>query len=172
MKRLFGAIAILLATALIATCAGSAAKQPSQAISGKVTGNDQRVGFRAMIMKQAIEYNLAGFAKNDPNQIVEFTLQGEGKRVDKALAVIQEGTKKSSDINVSTTPGTIDPDLSTFTVVDWTSTTRNITTPYTLVFKLRPDDTVISKSDAKDVWHDILKTTLKGEDLQKLGADD
>ena len=44
------------------------------AISGTVTGNDQHVGFRAMIMKQAIEYNLAGFAKNEADGIVHFTL--------------------------------------------------------------------------------------------------
>jgi acylphosphatase len=62
--------------------------------------------------------------------------------------------------------------LNTFTVVDWTSTTRNITNPYTLVFKLRADDSVISKAEAKDVWHGILKTTLTGDDLRKLGADD
>ena len=34
-------------------------KEKKEAISGTVTGNDQHVGFRAMIMKQAIEYNLA-----------------------------------------------------------------------------------------------------------------
>jgi hypothetical protein len=32
-------------------------KEKKEAISGTVTGNDQHVGFRAMIMKQAIEYN-------------------------------------------------------------------------------------------------------------------
>ena len=48
-----------------------------QAISGSVTGNDQHVGFRAMIMKQAIAYNLAGSAKNLPNDVVSFTLQGD-----------------------------------------------------------------------------------------------
>jgi hypothetical protein len=37
---------------------------------------------------------------------------------------------------------------------------------------LRADDSVITKKDAKDAWHDILKTTLKGEDLKKLGDDD
>ena len=46
-----------------------------EAISGTVTGNDQHVGFRAMIMKQAIEYNLAGFTKNLPNDVVSFVLQ-------------------------------------------------------------------------------------------------
>ena len=56
-------------------------QQQKQAISATVTGNDQRVGFRAMVMKQAIEYNLAGVAKNDANDIVHFTLQGDADRI-------------------------------------------------------------------------------------------
>ena len=132
-----------------------------QAISATVTGNDEKVGFRAMIMKQAIEYNLAGEAKNKPNDIVEFTLQGDPQRIDQAVAAIREGTKKSSNIVVKTTPAAVDPSLATFTVVDWTSTTRNITNPYTLVFHLRPNDTVIAKGDAKDAWHQILARRLR-----------
>jgi len=145
--------------------------QQKQAISATVTGNDQHVGFRAMIMKQAIEYNLAGSAKNEADGIVHFSLQGEPDRLDSALAAIREGTKKSSNIEVSATETTVDRDLSTFTIVDWTSTSRNITTPYTLVFTLRADDREIAKSEAKDVWHQILRTTLHGEDLQKLDED-
>jgi acylphosphatase len=147
-------------------------QQQKQAISATVTGNDQRVGFRAMVMKQAIEYNLAGVAKNDANNIVHFTLQGDADRIGTAVAAVREGTKRSSNINVSTTPAAVDPSLSAFTIIDWTSTTRNITTPYTLVFKLRDHDKVISTAEAKDVWHGILKATLKGEDLKKLGPDD
>ena len=64
------------------------------AISATVTGNDQGVGFRAMVMKQAIEYNLAGTAKNDADNIVEFTLQGRQKRIDKAVATIRSGTRR------------------------------------------------------------------------------
>jgi acylphosphatase len=145
--------------------------QQKKAILATVTGNDQHVGFRAMIMKQAIEYNLAGYAKNEANGIVEFKIQGDPDRLDSALAAIHAGTKKSSNIEVSAAQTTVDGDLSTFTIIDWTSTTRNITTPYTLVFTLRADDGEISKSEAKDVWHQILRTTLHGEDLQKLGDD-
>src|SRR5271165_654282 len=151
------------------TFAGSATMQQKQAISATVTGNDQEVGFRAMVMKQAIVYNLAGSAKNDKDEIVRFTLQGDPNRLDAAIAAIREGTKKSSNIDVHTAPAAVDPALSTFTIVDWTSTSRNITTPYTLVFKLRADDSVISKPAAKQVWHGILSSTLKGEDLKKLG---
>ena len=142
------------------------------AISATVTGNDQRVGFRAMVMKQAIEFNLAGTAKNEANNVVEFTLQGRQKRIDKALETIREGTRKSSNIEVKTAPAAVDPKLVTFTVFDWTSTSRQITTPYTLVFRIRDTDETISKSEAKDVWHGILSTTLKGDDLKKLGDDD
>jgi acylphosphatase len=163
---------MILATLGFGTFMSSATSQQKQAISATVTGNDQKVGFRAMIMKQAIEYDLAGSAKNDKDEIVEFTLQGDANRIDAALAAIREGTKKSSNIGVSTVAAAVNPDLSTFTVVDWTSTSRNITTPYTLVFKLRADDSVVTKKDAKDAWHDILKTTLKGDDLKKLGDDD
>jgi hypothetical protein len=86
------------------TFARSATAQQKHAISATVTGNDQHVGFRAMIMKQAIKYNLAGSAKNDKDNIVRFTLQGDASRIDAAA---------------------VDPALSTFTVIDWTSTSRN-----------------------------------------------
>jgi acylphosphatase len=145
--------------------------QQRKAILATVTGDDQHVGFRAMIMKQAIEYNFSGSAKNGTDGTVYFTLQGDSDRLDLALVAIRAGTKKSSNIEVSATQTAVDNDLSTFTVLDWTSTSRNITTPYTLVFTLRADDKEISKSEAKDVWHQILRTTLHGDDLQKLGDD-
>jgi acylphosphatase len=148
------------------------AMSQQKAISATVTGDDQMVGFRAMVMKQAIEYNLAGCAKNEPNMIVRFTLQGDGKRIDKAIAAIDEGTKRSMGVSVSATPAAIEPGLKTFTIVDWTSSSRHIATPYTLIFTLRTDDGVISPDDAKTVWHGILEQTLKGEDLKKLGAGD
>jgi acylphosphatase len=143
-----------------------------EAISGTVTGNDQHVGFRAMIMKQAIEYNLAGYAKNLPNDVVSFTLQGDADRLDSAVAAVRDGTKKSSNIEVATTPGTVDQALDNFTIFAWTSTSRNITDPYDLVFNLRQKDKTLSAADVKDVWQGILKSTLKGDDLKKLSDDD
>jgi acylphosphatase len=143
-----------------------------QAIGATVTGDDQEVGFRAMVMKQAIEFNLAGSAKNDANEIVHFTLQGDPARIDDAIATIRDGTRRSSNINITTSPAAVDPALSAFTIVDWTSSSRNITTRYTLVFPLRADDGVVSKAEAKGVWRGILASTLKDEDLRKLGPDD
>jgi acylphosphatase len=76
--------------------AGSAesAMQQRKAILATVIGDDQHVGFRAMIMKQAIEYNLAGSAKNEANGTVHFTLQGNSDGLDEALAAI-----RASDIS-------------------------------------------------------------------------
>src|ERR1700733_13543530 len=137
------------------------------AISATVSGNDQQVGFRALVMKQAIEYNLAGFARNDANQIVHFTLQGDKKRIDSALTTIQEGTKRSSDIKITMTPTMIDPALNAFTIAGWTSASQNITNRYDLVFELRTDDTAISSNQAKAAWHQILLKTLNAKDLKK-----
>jgi acylphosphatase len=142
-----------------------------KAISAIVTGDDQKVGFRAIVMKQAIEHNLAGMAANQPNMIVSFTLQGDGKRIDKAIAAIGKGTKRSAGVSVSASPSTISS-LETFTIFDWTSSTRGITKPYTLVFTLREDDGVISTDDAKTIWHGILQNALDWEDLQKLRPED
>ena len=143
-----------------------------EAVEATVTGHDQQVGFRAMVMKQAIEYNLAGSARNDADEIVHFTLQGDRKRIDSALASIQEGTKRSSDIKIMTTPAVIDRALNAFTIIDWTSSSRNITNKYNLVFDLRADDKVISPTDAKAVWHQILEKTLNTDDRRKLHPDD
>ena len=62
--------------------------------------------------------------------------------------------------------------MNAFTIYAWTSTTRNITNPYDLVFHLRPDDGKLAPTDVKTVWHGILRSTLKGDDLKKLGPDD
>lgn len=143
-----------------------------EAVEATVTGHDQQVGFRAAVMKQAIEYNLAGSARNDANEIVHFTLQGDKQRIKSALAAIQEGTKRSSDIKITTTSAAIDPALNTFTIVDWTSSSRDITNKYNLVFELRADDTAISLTDAKAAWHQILEKTLNAGDLKKLQPED
>ena len=168
-------VALLLAVVLASGSAlpiASAAGPESQAISGIVSGNVQKVGFRAMILKQAIEYNLAGSARNTKEGTVQFTLQGDENRIGQAVMAIRNGTKRSSDVNVGTSPAKLDPNLDKFTVIAWTSASRNITHPYDLVFHLRTNDEPISKKEAKQVWHEILRSTLKGEDLDKFDDDD
>lgn len=142
------------------------------AVEATVTGNDEKVGFRAMVMKQAIEFNLAGAAVNEPGDVVRFTLQGKKKRIDTALATIREGTKRSSDIEVKTASVVVDPALEAFTIIGWTSSSRNITDKYDLVFKLRADGSSISPADAKTVWAKILEKTLSPADRKKLRPED
>jgi acylphosphatase len=141
------------------------------AVSGIVTGNVQEVGFRAMIQRRAVQYNLAGSVENKNDKSVQFFLQGDEDRIDKALNAIREGTKKSSDVNVSASPTSIRPDLRTFTVVGWTSVTRDITQPYDLVFDLRPDNTTISKQEAKKVWLAVCEKAVKGADSGRCSKD-
>jgi acylphosphatase len=95
-----------------------------KAVAATVTGNDEHVGFRAMVLKNAIQYNLAGCAKNENDDIVRFVLQGDSGRIYSAIGAIREGTKKSSKIQITTAPTSIDASLKTFTVIDWTSTSR------------------------------------------------
>jgi acylphosphatase len=152
--------------------AGEHVMAKNEAIEAMVTGRDQKVGFRALVMKQAIEYNLAGSAINEPDQVVRFTLQGAKERIDEALTTIQQGTKKSSDIQITTSLIERDPELEAFTIVDWTSSSRNITKKYTLVYKLRPKDKVISREEAQKKWHKVLEKTLDAEDRAKLHLDD
>ena len=174
-------LALLLAGGLICGAANltvGAASAEQQAVKGIVSGEAiQKVGFRAMIQKQAIMYNLAGAARNIPDGTVSISLQGDKQRIDRVLDAIRTGSKKSSQNNtISATDEALDPALNTFTVFAWTSTTRNITNPYDLVFQLRPTDGDLSKKQASAVWNTIVESTLKGDDLAKfmkhLDADD
>jgi len=166
-------LAPLLAVAVVCFASADvrAEAAPPYAVSGIVSGKVQMVGFRAMILRQAIAFNLVGYAKNLENQTVEFVLQGDQKRIDQAIKIIQQGTDKSSDVMVKTSKAKPDENLSTFTVIAWTSTTRMITTPYDLVFTVRKDDSKISEKDANKAYHQILVDTLKGDDLKKVNED-
>jgi hypothetical protein len=62
----------LCASVLIcATVLAGVACAQQQAVTATVIGEKvQKVGYRAMIQKQAIMYNLAGFARNNPDGTV------------------------------------------------------------------------------------------------------
>ncbi len=172
MNLSIGRLVLLFVGGLVcgaAVLTAGAASAEQQAIKGVVSGAMiQKVGFRAMIQKQAIMYDLAGYARNIPDGTVSVSLQGDKHRIDKVLDAIRAGTKKSShDNKVSVTDDALDPSLKTFTVFAWTSTSRNITNPYDLVFQLRPGDDEISKKEAAAVWNTIAESTLEGDDLAK-----
>jgi acylphosphatase len=149
------------------TAGGGSAQQ--QSFKGTVSGADiLKVGFRAMIQKQAIKYNLAGSVRNNPDGTVEVSLQGDKGGIDQTLAAIRAGSKKSSKNNtISPITAVLDPNLKSFTVFAWTSASRNITNPYDLVFSLRSTDDQISLHDSKTIWNNIARSTLKGDDLAK-----
>jgi acylphosphatase len=171
-------VATLTSCVLVATAPAQAKSKLNganlTAISGIVSGKVQQVGFRAMIQKQAIENNLAGSAENnDDDKTVRFNLQGDKNRVNQAVAAIKDGTKKSSDVKVSLSPATFDPNLKTFTVMGWNSVSRKITNRYNLAFALREDNTTIKKKAAKQVWLGICtKAVAKTEDAGKCDKDD
>jgi acylphosphatase len=172
MGSLAGRIVQLLAPALIwATAAEGAlaANVQQEAITATVIGEKvQKVGYRAMIQKQAIMYNLAGYARNNPDGTVGVMLQGDEDRIDKTVEAISAGNKNSSKANIiGEAPAPFDPTLKTFTIFGWTSTSRNISNPYNLVFNLRPANSEISAKDAEAIWNSIAESTLKGDDLAK-----
>ncbi len=176
LNRAVTGVAPLISCVLVAIAPAQAKSNLSgqniTAVSGTVSGNVQQVGFRALIQKQAIAYNLAGSAENEDDATVRFTLQGDKNRIDLAVAAIRDGTKKSSNVKVSLSPATVAPNLNTFTVVGWTSVTRNIRTPYDLVFTLRADDTTIKRKAVKAVWSEICNKTVKGGDVGKCDKGD
>jgi acylphosphatase len=160
----------LLASILILELATTGAASPQQqAITATVIGEKvQKVGYRALIQKRAIMYNLAGYARNDPDGTVGVRLQGDKDRIAKTLEAISAGNILSSKANIiGEAAAPFEPDLKTFTIFSWTSTSRDISNPYDLVFTLRPNDTEISLKDADAVWNSIAEGALKGEDLAK-----
>jgi acylphosphatase len=134
-----------------------AANAQQQAIAATAIGETvQKVGFRATIQKQAIRYNLAGYARNNSDGTVGVGLQGDEDRIAKTLEAISAGNKKSSKANIiAETPAVLDPNLKTFAVFGWTSTSRNILNPYDLIFDLRPANNEISGEEAEAVWKRI-----------------
>jgi acylphosphatase len=162
----------LLASVLICgitIAISTAANAQEEAIIATVIGeNIQKVGFRAMIQKQAIKYNLAGYARNNPDGTVGVGLRGDKGRIAKTLEAVSAGNKKSSKANIiGEASAPVDPTLRTFTVFSWTSTSRNISNPYDLVFNLRPANNEIYGKAAEALWNTIAESALKGEDLAK-----
>ncbi len=168
LRLLLGALATLLVA--LGPLPAHAKPHARAAVRGTVRGQVQQVGFRALILRQAIRYNFSGTAKNLDDGTVEFLLQGDSKRIPKALDAIRQGTAKSANVQVASTPCEVDPAIEKFTVFSWLSTSREITDRYDLVFTPREDGSTVSEKEADRVYHDILRHTLSPEDLEKLGG--
>jgi acylphosphatase len=164
-------VSVVLALVVLRPGVAFSAEPAGAAVSGLVSGKVQKVGFRALILKQAIRFNLAGTAKNNPDSTVSFVLQGDPDRITEAVKVIAKGTDKSSDVKVETNPTKVERKLKTFTVLGSTSTSRHITTPYDLVFTLRKDGKEVSEKEAHNEYHSILKKTLNKDDRKKAGLE-
>lgn len=172
MRSFANRVVQLLASVLIsgiAVAVAFPATVQKEAITATVIGEKvQKVGYRAMIQKQAIMHNLAGYARNNPDGTVGVMLEGDEDRIDKTLEAVSAGNKNSSKANIiGEALAPFEPDLRTFTIFGWTSTSRNISNPYDLVFNLRPASSEISPKDADAIWNSIAESTLKGDDLAK-----
>jgi acylphosphatase len=169
LSIIFRFVQTLAAVLIFIAITPCAAKAQQEAILATVVGEKvQKVGYRALIEKQAIMYNLAGYARNDPDGTVGVCLQGDKDRIDKALEAISAGNQESSKANViGVTSTPLDRNLKTFTIIGWTSQSRNISNSYDLVFNLRPADDEISAKEATAVWDVIAEGALRGEDRAK-----
>jgi acylphosphatase len=144
--------------------AAAAAPQAVQVLvqpanGGKVTG----VGFRATVLKAAIRWNLAGSAVNSPTgtqpPTMTFVLQGDPLAIQAAMEVIAKGpgiSTKSFTFTQSIIP--VDPNLKSFEVKGWTSTSRGITNPYDLCYFVDPSPKapILGEPGAKVCYREIL----------------
>ena len=97
-------LAAVLAIAIGLLSAGAAGAQ-QEAINATVTGEAiQKVGFRAMIQKEAIMLNLAGSARNNPDGTVKVTLQGDKGRIDQVLAAFAPAARNPRKTTPSPRP--------------------------------------------------------------------
>ena len=119
------------------------ASAEQQAIKGTVSGEAiQKVGFRAMIQKQAIMYDLAGAARNVSDGTVSISLQGDKDRIEKALEAIRVGSKNSlAKQQRQCGRCALDASFNTFTVYGWTSTSQTSPTLTTWFFNCDPPTT-------------------------------
>ena len=138
--------------------------QKLAAIEGGVYGNVQEVGFRAFIFKQAIRYNLGGLIENQPDGSVHFTLQGPSARLDEALMLIKQGPEKATvtDVKVAVCP--VRTDITSVVVKGWTSKSRDFEHSVDLVYPLRPEDKVVSDSEAGRIFKKIIRAAMPPAD--------
>ena len=100
-SRTVGLLASILYGMAIAVAA--AANAQPEAITATVIGEKvQKVGYRALIQKRAIMYNLAGYARNNPDGTVGVSLQGDKdqsiRRSKRSAPAIRNRRKPTSSV--------------------------------------------------------------------------
>ena len=140
--------------------AAGPAAQGLNAVEGIVRGKVQKVGFRAFIFRQAIQYNLGGTIENLPDGSVHFALQGFPASLEKAVAVIRQGPAKADINEVEIKPAPVQNGISSVTVKGWTSTARNFQHPVDLVYPLRLKDQPITENEAHRIYKKIIRSAM------------
>jgi acylphosphatase len=91
VHRVVRLLASVLICGITIAVAAAAANAQQEAIRATVVGeNIQKVGFRAMIQKQAIMYNLAGYARNNPDGTVASGCKATGAESPKRSKALQK----------------------------------------------------------------------------------
>lgn len=70
---------------------GEAAVLKTKALTGRVVGRVQGVGFRCFTQENAQRLELRGFVRNMPDSSVEFLIQGTAEQVEAMLAKLRKG---------------------------------------------------------------------------------
>ncbi|MEI2579080.1 acylphosphatase [Scytonema sp. PRP1] len=162
LLKQFSLVIVVLAIALfvfqnVALADKPPTKDSVVAVTGRVTGNVQQVGFRAFLFKLAIQYNLAGWDQNLSDGTVEFIWQGKQSRIDQAIAQIPTGDTSAIVTQVLTKSIPVNPELNTFVVRGWTSVSRHYFKPTDLTFTLRDDNSVISAKAAQKIYKNTIR---------------
>jgi len=86
------------------------------AITARVTGRVQGVGFRYTTAHVARELRLTGWVRNNPDGTVETRAQGDERVLERFVAFLEEGPRVARVASVDVHPAAFDPTLDRFTV--------------------------------------------------------
>jgi acylphosphatase len=130
------------------------------AIEGWVSGDVQKVGFRAFIFNQAIRYNLGGMIENQEDGKVHFILQGSSGRLSKALTNIRRGPGKANITDIQLLPTSFQEGFKSVTVKGWTSESRDFHRPVDLEYPLRSRNGVLSENESRRIFKEIVDQAM------------
>ncbi len=161
-KNLFRVVFFLVLFLPLAVSVLVAGTKPSavSAVEGVIRGKVQKVGFRAFIFRQAIQYNLGGVIKNRADGTVHFELQGESEFLHRAVSAIQTGPARADILEVEIKPIPVQSKVTSVTVKGWTSTSRGFEHPVDLVYPLRSGNLAISEGEAHEIYRKIIASAI------------